>query len=80
MANLTIKGVPDKLLERLKESAVRHRRGLDSEAISCLEMVLAGNRVDPRLFLEQVRSLRARMPRLHITNRELRAARNKGRA
>ena len=42
MATLTIKNVPEKLHKRLKESAVQHRRSINSEAISCLENVLVG--------------------------------------
>jgi len=62
MATLTIKNIPEGLRERLKESAAQHRRSINGEAISCLEKVLVGNRLDPEDFLAQVRSLRARMP------------------
>jgi plasmid stability protein len=79
MATLTIKNIPEKLRERLKESALQHRRSINGEAISCLEKALGGNRLDPEEFLAQVRSLRARMPRVFLTERDLRAARNQGR-
>ncbi len=79
MATLTIKNIPENLRKRLKESAVRHRRSINSEAISCLENVLVGSSVNPREFLAQARALRERMPRMRITDKELRAARNKGR-
>lgn len=79
MATLTIKNIPEKLRKRLKESAAQHRRSINSEAISCLEGVLAGSRVDPDEFLAEVRTLRRRMPRLHLTDKDLRAARNRGR-
>ena len=51
MATLTIKNVPEKLHQRLKESAAQHRRSINSEAISCLEKVLGAHRVDPKEFL-----------------------------
>ena len=80
MATLTIKNIPEKLRERLKESAAQHRRSINGEAISCLEKALIGNRLDPEEFLAQVRSLRARMPRVFITERYLRAAKSQGRS
>ena len=79
MATLTIKNIPEKLRERLKESAAQHRRSINGEAISCLEKALGGNRLDPEDFLEQARSLRARMPRVFVTERDLRFAKNQGR-
>ena len=79
MPTLTIRNIPEKLYQRLEESAARHRRSVNGEAISCLEKALIGNRLDPEDFLAQVRSLRARMPRAFVTERDLRAAKNQGR-
>jgi plasmid stability protein len=79
MATLTIKNFSEKLHQRLKESAAQHGRSINGEAISCLEKTLVGNRVDPEDFLAQVRLLRARMPRVFLTEKELRAAKNQGR-
>ncbi len=79
MATLTIKNIPEKLRKRLKESAAQHRRSINGEAISCLETVLVGSKVDPQQFLARARALRARMPRMFITDKDLRAARDKGR-
>ena len=41
MPALTIKGVPADVYRRLKLSAARHRRSLNSEVITCLERSLA---------------------------------------
>lgn len=79
MATLTIKNVPEKLHQRLKESAVQHRRSINNEAISCLEKVLVATRVDPQEFLAEVRAMRDRMPRMYVTEEFLRAAKNEGR-
>jgi plasmid stability protein len=79
MATLTIKNIPEKLHQRLKDSAARHRRTINAEAISCLERVLVSNRADPGDLLAQARALRARMPRVFVTERDLRAAKNQGR-
>lgn len=79
MATLTIRNIPEKLYQLLRESAAEHRRSVPEEAIACLEMALVSNRVDPRDFLVQARRLRARMPRVFVTERELRIAKNQGR-
>ena len=78
MATLTIKNIPEKLRQRLKESAAQHRRSMNGEAISCLEKALVGSRVDPVDFLARARALRARMPKVFLTQRDLRAAKNQG--
>jgi plasmid stability protein len=79
VATLTIKNIPEKLCQRLKQSALQHRRSISGEAISCLEKALVGDRVDPEDFLARARALRARMPKVFVTQRDLRAARNQGR-
>ena len=79
MATLTIKNVPEKLHQRLKESALQHRRSVNSEAITCLEKVLVPSRVDPQEFIAEVRALRQRMPHMYVTEEFLRAAKNEGR-
>jgi plasmid stability protein len=79
MATLTIKNIPEELRKRLKERAAQHRRSINGEVISCLETVLVGDRVDPHDFLARARALRERMPRVFITEKDLRAARNQGR-
>jgi antitoxin FitA len=80
MATLTIKNIPEKLRRRLKESAARHRRSVNREAITCLEKVLMPDRVDAREFLEKARALRERSPRIFLTEKFLREAKSEGRA
>jgi len=50
MANLTLKGIPDDLLERLRESAKSHRRSLNSEILVRLE----GEEEEPRIDVEDL--------------------------
>ena len=38
---LTLKNIPDAVYAKLKSAAALHRRSLNSEAIVCLETVLA---------------------------------------
>lgn len=56
MATLTLKNIPDELHARLKESAERNRRSLNSEILIRLESAFAAPVVDVR---EHVRQLKA---------------------
>lgn len=60
--NLTLKNVPDEVYERLKASALAHRRSLNSEAIVCLETMLVARRVSVSERLTRARALRAALP------------------
>jgi plasmid stability protein len=79
MATMTLKNVPDELYRQLKQSAERHRRSINSEAIVCLERALQSERVDPDALLTRARKLRGRVTNLFVTDAELRAARDEGR-
>ena len=46
MASLTIKNIPDDLLERLRAKAASDRRSLTKEVVHLLETVLAGESAD----------------------------------
>jgi len=59
MASLTLKDIPPRLHEQLRERAVRHRRSLSQEALACLEQVAAGDRIDPDHLLAKARRLRS---------------------
>lgn len=54
MASLTIKNVPDQLLERLREAAAWQRRSLNQQVIVLLELALvqAGDDATQRLQAE----------------------------
>jgi hypothetical protein len=79
MPSITIKSIPAPLYESLKRSASLHRRSLNSEALTCLEMALMPHPVDPEEFLRDLDALHAsrRIPRL--TDAVLRRARREGR-
>lgn len=79
MATMTIKNLPDSLYEALRQSAARHRRSINSEAIVCFERALTVERVDPDGLLAGAREVRARTPALFVTDDVLRAARDDGR-
>ena len=81
MATLTIKNLPDQLYARLKARAAEHRRSINSEAILAVERALIDPApAEPDQLLAALRRSRARLKGLYVTDRDLRAARNTGRA
>ena len=80
MASLTIKGMPDDLLARLRRDAEAHRRSLNQEVLALLE---GHARREPFVladFMDRVRQRRERLKGASITNSEITAAKNEGRA
>jgi antitoxin FitA len=59
MTTLTIKNIPATVYESLKHSAEIHRRSMNSEAIVCLETVLAPSQVTTAEKLARARAVRA---------------------
>ncbi len=58
-ASLTIRNIPGRVLARLRERALRHRRSMQGEVLSILETAAAdpAPRMSPREFLRHVQSL-----------------------
>ena len=79
MATLTIKNIPDDLYEQLKQSAMQHRRSINSEVIVCLERSLLAAKLDARTTLARIRKLRRKTSRHLLTDKELMKARREGR-
>lgn len=75
MANLTIKGIPETLLEQLRAGAVAHRRSLNSEVLFRLEQSVGSTRVDPDAFLARVDALQQRVSLPPLTDALLEQAR-----
>ena len=81
MATLTIKNLPDPLYAQLKARAAEHRRSINSEAILAVERALTETRAgDPAKLLAALRRSRVRLKGVYLTDKELRAARESGRA
>jgi plasmid stability protein len=60
--SLTLKNIPDDIYERLKASAQRNHRSLNSEVMVCLETVLLPAKVPPEERLSRARMLRRSLP------------------
>ena len=67
-------------VDRLKLSAVTHRRSMNSEAIGCLEAVLLPATVTPPERLARARALRAALPQGKFRAREVDTLKREGRA
>ena len=59
MASLTLKDIPRRLHQQLKERAARHRRSLSQEALACLEQIVAAEPVNAAAVLRKARAERA---------------------
>lgn len=76
---LTLKNIPDTLYERLKASAEKHRRSLNSEAIVCLESVLLPTKMTPKERLTRARALRDTLPQGKFQAHDIDEAKKQGR-
>jgi plasmid stability protein len=79
MASLTLKGMPDELLERLRRSAEANRRSLNQEAIARLEEAVGLRPRDARAALARLDETRSGMRLKPVTSAFLKRARKGGR-
>ena len=78
MPTLTLKNIPDGLHARLKASAARNRRSLNSEILVRLEQDVSRPVLDPRVHAETLRAFSARLPR--VDHRQVTRYKRQGRA
>ena len=62
MLTLTLKNIPEQLHARLKESAEKNRRSLNSEILARLERELAAPTVDPVAHAKELKAFTTRLP------------------
>ena len=63
MLSLTLKNIPEDLHARLRDSAARNRRSLNSEILARLESDFAAPAVDAEAHARALRAFVARLPR-----------------
>ena len=78
MPTLTLKNIPDALHARLKASAARNRRSLNSEILVRLEQDIGRPVLDPVVHAETLRAFAARLPR--VAHRRVTRYKRQGRA
>ncbi|HUF10544.1 MAG TPA: Arc family DNA-binding protein [Rhodothermales bacterium] len=60
MPALTVRDIPDRLYERLRERASRHRRSMSSEIVTLLEETLLPQPVDAGVLIAEAEAVHAR--------------------
>jgi antitoxin FitA len=64
MRTLTLKNIPKALHARLKDSAERNRRSLNSEILARLEKDLVAPTIDREAHARELKAFTARLPRV----------------
>lgn len=81
MGTLTLKNVPQALIDRIKRQAERHRRSLNREAIHILESGAgSGAPASVQTRLERIRAMRNRYNLPPLTEELIEEAKNEGRS
>jgi plasmid stability protein len=76
---LTLKGIPDDLYTRLKQTAEVHRRSLNSEAISVLETALLPRKASASDRIARARVLRGSLETRKFSAKDIDAFKRQGR-
>ena len=76
---LTLKGIPDDVYARLKETAEAHRRSLNNEAISVLEDVLLPRKAAASDRIARARALRAALKQGAFASKDIDKFKRQGR-
>jgi len=80
MASLTLKGIPEELMKRLRRVAEANRRSLNREVIERLDRSLEGRRLDPGSLLARADALRERLALKPLDDATIRRVKRAGRA
>lgn len=80
MPTLTLKGIPDEVYRKLKDSATANRRSLNSEIIARLEAQLVPRRTSTLEHLEAIRATRAKLARATFDHADVDRFKRQGRA
>lgn len=78
--NLTLKGVPDEVYDRLKESAAVNHRSLNSEIIARLQAQVLPRRACAEEHLAAIRAVRGRLARAKFDHGDVDRFKREGRA
>jgi len=79
MPNITVKGIPEELYDRLKRRAAEEHRSLNGQVIACLERELLAEKPDPEALLQKIDSLRQKLFLKTGSTKDLQKAKESGR-
>jgi antitoxin FitA len=79
MPNITIKNIPEDLLQHLKQSAESNHRSLNREIIACIKRAMSVRKIRPDALLEHARLLREKTAKHPITDATFNRAKRAGR-
>lgn len=79
MKTMTLKNIPEPLLERVRLQAERNHRSVNQEVLSCLDRVVAPPPVDVDAVLKRVEALHARMKPIKTTHEQMTRFKRMGR-
>lgn len=80
MATITLKSVPQSLVEKIKHRAAENRRSMNSEIITRLQLSLAQDRTfDAQAYWKRIDEITKGIPPIPATDDELREMKNMGR-
>ena len=77
---LTLKGLPDEVYGRLKESAIANHRSLNSEIIARLQAQVMPNRTTAQEHLAAIRAVRGRLSGISFDHSDIDRFKREGRA
>jgi antitoxin FitA len=77
--NLSLKGVPDEVVERLKQWATVNRRSLNSEIIARLEAQVSTRRASAQDHLAAIRATRERLAAVGFDHGDIDRIKREGR-
>ncbi|MCA9473460.1 MAG: hypothetical protein MRJ96_11895 [Nitrospirales bacterium] len=79
MATLTVKNIPEPLVQKLKDQAALHRRSLNHEVIRCLEQAAECVPLDPKSLIARARDIRQVPKKTRLTDHRLLKLKSEGR-
>ena len=79
MTSITIKNIPDELYAHIKQSAIAHRRSINSELIVGLEKVFQPSPVNTTAHIVAAREVREALAQYQFDPDEIQAAKEEGR-
>ena len=79
MPTITVKNIPPEIYERLKQSARRNHRSINSEIIYCLERAIYSQQINPEAILAKAQQLRSKTASHPTDDEEFKRAKNSNR-